>query len=66
MRQGDWKLVQYDLEKKGQPKLYHLGQDLAETKDLAAEEPIRVAAMLKIMEERHTPSQIFPNEALDR
>lgn len=66
LRQGDWKIVQYDLEKKGKPELYHLGQDLAETKDLAAEEPERVSAMLRIMDERHTPSAIFPNKALDR
>jgi arylsulfatase A-like enzyme len=66
LRQGDWKLVQYDLEKNGKPELYHLGQDLGETKDLAAGEPERVAAMLKIMDERHKPSPIFPNKALDR
>jgi arylsulfatase A-like enzyme len=66
LRQSDWKLVQYDLDKEGKPELYHLGKDLAETKDLAAEEPERVAAMLRIMDARHTPSPIFPNEALDR
>ena len=49
----------------GKPELYHLGQDLAETKDLAKQEPERVAAMLKIMEDRHKPSPIFPNKALD-
>jgi arylsulfatase A len=66
LRQGDWKLVQYEVSKKGKPQLYHLGRDLAETKNLAEEEPERVAAMLKIMKERHTPSPIFPNPALDR
>ena len=66
LRQGDWKLLQYNLDKQGKPELYDLRKDLAETKDLAAEEPERVAAMLKIMEERHKPSPIFPNKALDR
>jgi arylsulfatase A-like enzyme len=66
LRQGDWKLVQYDLAKNGKPELYHLGKDLAETKDLAAGEPERVAAMLKIMDARRKPSPIFPNKALDR
>lgn len=66
LRQGDWKLVQYDVSKNGKPELYHLGKDLAETKDLAKEEPERVAAMLKMMEERRKPSPIFPNKALDR
>ena len=66
LRQGDWKLLQYNLDKQGKPELYDLRKDLAETKDLAAEEPERVAAMLKIMEGRHKPSPIFPNKALDR
>lgn len=66
LRQGDWKLVQYDVAKNGKPELYHLGRDMAEAKDLAAEEPERVAAMLKLMEERRKPSPIFPNKALDR
>lgn len=66
LRQGDWKLVQYDVLENGKPELYHLGKDLAETKDLAAQEPGRVAAMMKIMRERHTRSPIFPNKALDR
>jgi arylsulfatase A-like enzyme len=66
LRQGDWKLVQYDVAKNGKSELYHLGRDLAETTDLAREEPERVAAMLKLMESRHKPSPIFPNKALDR
>lgn len=66
LRQGDWKLVQYDVAKNGKPELYHLGRDLAESKDLAPEEPERVAAMLKLMENRRKPSPIFPNKALDR
>jgi arylsulfatase A-like enzyme len=66
LRQGDWKLVQYEVSKNGKPELYHLGRDLAETKNLAEEEPERVAAMLKILKERHKPSPIFPNPALDR
>ena len=66
LRQGDWKLVQYDVAKNGKPELYHLGRDLAETQDLSPEEPERVAAMLKLMNNRHKPSPIFPNKALDR
>jgi arylsulfatase A-like enzyme len=66
LRQGDWKLVQYDLAKKGKPELYHLGRDLAEGNDLADQEPERVAAMLKRMNGHRKPSPIFPNPALDR
>lgn len=64
--QSDWKLVQYNVATQGNPKLFNLAADLGETKDLAAEEPERVAAMMKIMEQRRTPSPIFPNKALDR
>lgn len=63
--QGDWKLVQYNLAKKGQPMLFNLGRDLAETQDLADQEPGRVASMLKLMEGHRIPSPIFPNPALD-
>ncbi len=66
LRQGDWKLVQYDVAKNGKPELYHLGRDLAETRNLAQEKPERVAAMLKLMEDRRTPSPIFPSKSLDR
>ncbi len=66
LRQGNWKLTQYDVSKMGKPELYHLGNDLGETKNLAAQEPERVAAMLKLMEVHRKPSPIFPNQALDR
>jgi arylsulfatase A-like enzyme len=66
LRQGDWKLVQYEVSQKGKPELFHLGKDLAETEDLSAKEPERVAAMLKLMESHRKPSPIFPNPSLDR
>jgi arylsulfatase A-like enzyme len=66
LRQGDWKLVQCDLDQQGKPMLFHLGRDLAETHDLANEEPERVADMLRIMEQHRVPSPIFPNKTLDR
>ena len=64
--QGDWKLVQYAMANKGKPELYHLGRDIAESKDLAASEPERVTAMLKILNDHRKPSPIFPNKSLDR
>ena len=42
IRQGDWKLVKNDPEP---VSLYHLATDIGETKNLAAEQPDRVAAM---------------------
>lgn len=66
LRQGDWKLVQYNLTKNEKPLLYHLGTDLAETTDLARKEPERVEAMLRLMDQHRKPSPIFPNPSLDR
>ena len=45
MRQGDWKLIQWS-ENEQQPELFNLKNDLGETKNLAAQEPERVKAML--------------------
>ena len=42
IRQGDWKLVKNNREP---VSLYHLATDIGETKNLAAEQPDRVAAM---------------------
>ena len=66
LMQGDWKLVQNNLEDDGKPELYHLGEDVGETKDLAPENADRVAGMLKILDGHRKPSPIFPNKALDR
>lgn len=44
MRQGEWKLIQWFEQE--QPELFNLREDLSETKNLAAQEPERVAAML--------------------
>ncbi len=66
LRQGDWKLVQYNMSMNGKPMLFDLSKDLGETTDLAKDEPERVAAMLKILEGHRTASPIFPNKALDR
>jgi arylsulfatase A-like enzyme len=51
IRQGDWKLVRYDPRADGQrgaagePKLYHLKDDIGETKNLFDDEPDRAAAL---------------------
>lgn len=66
LMQGDWKLVQYDLEKNARTELYHIGDDPGETKNLAGDNAERVAAMVKILEDHRKPSPIFPNTALDR
>jgi arylsulfatase A-like enzyme len=75
VRVGDWKVVRQNLM--GRPKakgkkvvpptleLYNLKDDIAETKDVAAQHPDIVAKMEKIMREQHTSSPVFPFPALD-
>ncbi len=62
LRDGDWKLVQYNVNKNPQGKyeLYNLENDPEEKSDLAAKYPKRVKAMKKILLNEHTPSQAFP------
>jgi arylsulfatase A-like enzyme len=50
IRQGDWKLVRYDLAAEGQRgesplKLYNLKDDIGEANDLSAKEPEKVKAL---------------------
>lgn len=62
LRQGDWKLVQYNVGKdpQGSFELYNLKEDEAESKDLAADYPEKVSELKKIMLSEHTPSKAFP------
>jgi arylsulfatase A-like enzyme len=76
LRLGDWKLVRQNLigrpkakGKKVEPmtlELYNLKDDIAETKNVAAQHPDIIAKMQKIMREQHTPSTEFPFPALDK
>jgi arylsulfatase A len=63
---GGWKLVHHAVSKNGEPELYQIGKELAETSGLAAPHPDRVAAMPGIIEERRMPSPVFPDKSLDR
>jgi arylsulfatase A-like enzyme len=57
VRMGQWKIVS---PLKCAWELYDLGQDRAETRDLADEHPERVAAMAKIFESWHHPVSGHP------
>lgn len=46
VRQGDWKLVWNRREPNAKPMLFHLREDIGESKDLSAEQPEKVTAML--------------------
>lgn len=62
LRQGDWKLVWYNVDKdpQGKPELYNLREDPSEKDDLAEKLPKKVAALKKIMLSDRVPSEAFP------
>lgn len=62
IRQGDWKLVQTDVSKQSpkRPELYHLPDDLGETKNVASEQPEVVDRLAKLMDQAHTENSAFP------
>ncbi len=45
VRHGDWKMI-HNRQVNAQPELYHLGDDIRETVDLAEKHPRRLAALL--------------------
>jgi arylsulfatase A len=47
-------------------ELYHLRDDPAQTKNIAAQHPRIVAQMERLLREQHTPSKDFPIPALDQ
>jgi arylsulfatase A-like enzyme len=61
LRQGDWKVVRYDVAKNpgGPLALYHLGDDPAEQADLAAKFPDRVRQMGALLGAARTESPLF-------
>ena len=75
VRLGDWKAVRTGLAqfaKTAGPEdviptqLYHLPEDPAETTDVAAAEPDKLAELTAILTREHTPNPRFPLPAVDR
>lgn len=64
IRKGDWKAVRYNVfESEDAPiELYNLQEDIGETNNLADQHPEMVAEMKALMEEAHSPSEVFPFE----
>ena len=62
VRMGNWKAVKPDVNKtpQGMVELYDLSADPGETRDIASQHPEIVKKMEEIMNEAHTPSEIFP------
>jgi arylsulfatase A-like enzyme len=61
LRQGDWKLVRYNVNKApSQPyELYRLDEDPGEENDLAAEYPEKLAELQKLVQSARTESEVF-------
>lgn len=62
VRYGDWKAVKLNMnENPDAPiELYNLKEDIAESKDVAADNPEVIETIKEIMQEAHTPSEAFP------
>lgn len=58
VRQGDWKLYRPSQDKPVQ--LYHLGKDLGETKNVAAENPEVVEKLTQLLTSARVESEDFP------
>ena len=58
IRDGEWKLVLERNSTNGQPELYHLTEDTAESKNLAADHPEKVDALLRKLEKWESQLQI--------
>ena len=60
VRFGDWKAVQYGMNKKpGKIELYNLKNDLSESEDIALKHPEIIARVEKIFEREHQPSEHY-------
>ncbi|MFP4190722.1 MAG: arylsulfatase [Candidatus Hydrogenedentota bacterium] len=61
LREGGWKLLRHGESDAGiRVELFNLAEDKGEQNNLADEHPERVARMEEMMDEAHTPSEMFP------
>ena len=66
VRLGDWKAIRQDMHKGNtQLQLYNLAKDIGETTNVAADNPLVIERITRIMREARTPSKVFPFKALD-
>ncbi|HUT14291.1 MAG TPA: arylsulfatase [Thermoguttaceae bacterium] len=66
VRVGDFKAIRTNMGKGNLAiELYNLTEDVCEQKDVADEHPEVVAKLEKLMQQQHTPSEIFPLRPID-
>lgn len=68
LQQGDWKLVQYNLNTPKQLKteLYNLADDIGETTDLSKSHPEKLSELLSLIDAARVPSKLFRSRELDQ
>jgi arylsulfatase A-like enzyme len=59
IRQGDWKLVKYNVNKNGKYQLYNLKIDPGETNDIASQHDSKLAELVEILESSRTESEVY-------
>ena len=66
IRVGDWKAIRQNMIRGNLAiELYNLSQDIGEQQNIAEQHPDVVAKLAKLMEQEHTPSELFPLRPLD-
>jgi arylsulfatase len=66
VRMGPWKAVRRNLRQGPSPiQLYNLAEDIAESKDVAAEHPEVITRVRQVLAESHTPSPLFRIRGID-
>jgi len=66
IRVGDWKAVRQKMSGGNLDiELYNLAEDVGEKNDVSSAHPAIVARLASLMEQEHTPSQLFPLKPLD-
>ncbi len=68
---ANWKGIRQNMLRKNNAdplkiELYNLATDIGESKNVAAENPKLVARMRQLMNQQHTPSELFPIRPLDQ
>lgn len=66
IRVGDWKAIRQNMSRGNlDVELYNLADDVGEQHNVAGEHPEIVERLAGMMQEQHTPSELFPLKPLD-